>query len=375
MYVAKPLTPIVVETGSRGRVTLRHLTLGTLKSLGELEKEGRSDVDFMVTALHLHIVDPDITLSEFRGWSRVDLDQIGRVWAADSQGFNQELLGSDVPGAFVAAYRSAPGKWAEGFRTIAKSALEEGFRTIARSALDALTEQRKVFTQQLIELAPGITAFQDHIAELIRPVLKTLDELPAQMRDAHGKLAQHGWYMDPELPFPVLWYLADLIADGRAVDAHDVLVSHFRDHAEAIERRLVAALPHRSRIIAAAFRAHARKEYELSIPVLLTQADGVTVDLFGKQLFTKKAGGLAKHLQALAVDSIEAAFLYPLVTPSPISASFDERGPDFKGLNRHQVLHGEATDYATEDNGLKAISLLNWVAWVGRESTAAMQRS
>ena len=79
MYVAKPTTPIVVETSSRGRVTLRHVSVGTLKSLGAFEKDGLSDFDFMVTTLHLHMVDPDIPLSEFRGWSRVDLDEIGRV--------------------------------------------------------------------------------------------------------------------------------------------------------------------------------------------------------------------------------------------------------------------------------------------------------
>ena len=33
-------------------------------------------------------------------------------------------------------------------------------------------------------------------------------------------------------------------------------------------------------------------------------------------------------------------------------------------LNRHQVLHGEVVDYGTEENSLKAISLLNYCATV-----------
>jgi len=48
----------------------------------------------------------------------------------------------------------------------------------------------------------------------------------------------------------------------------------------------------------------------------------------------------------------------------PISASEHERGDAFVGLNRHQVLHGESTQYGTEMNSLKAISLLNYVAHI-----------
>ena len=37
---------------------------------------------------------------------------------------------------------------------------------------------------------------------------------------------------------------------------------------------------------------------------------------------------------------------------------------DFTELNRHRVLHGEVTNYGTEQNSLKAISLLNYCATV-----------
>ena len=41
-----------------------------------------------------------------------------------------------------------------------------------------------------------------------------------------------------------------------------------------------------------------------------------------------------------------------------------ERGDPFVGLNRHQVLHGESVDYDTEQNSLKAISLLTYLRWI-----------
>ena len=36
----------------------------------------------------------------------------------------------------------------------------------------------------------------------------------------------------------------------------------------------------------------------------------------------------------------------------------------FHEVYRHQVMHGESVDYDTEENSLKAVSLLSWLAVV-----------
>ena len=48
----------------------------------------------------------------------------------------------------------------------------------------------------------------------------------------------------------------------------------------------------------------------------------------------------------------------------PLIMTRGARPDGFAGLNRHQVLHGEVTDYGTEENSLKAIALLNYCAFV-----------
>ena len=51
----------------------------------------------------------------------------------------------------------------------------------------------------------------------------------------------------------------------------------------------------------------------------------------------------------------------------PLIMSWRQRQQEPDGwshLNRHRVLHGEVTDYGTEENSLKAISLLNYCALV-----------
>ena len=70
---------------------------------------------------------------------------------------------------------------------------------------------------------------------------------------------------------------------------------------------------------------------------------------------------VAIYIDGVEGDTYLSAMLYPLEHCLPIAASTKDREPDFKGLNRHQVLHGESTTYDTETNSLKAISLLNYV--------------
>ena len=53
-----------------------------------------------------------------------------------------------------------------------------------------------------------------------------------------------------------------------------------------------------------------------------------------------------------------------LLTPIPLFKSESAREETFNELNRHQVLHGEVTDYGTEQNSLKMISFLSYLCGV-----------
>ncbi|RDD80115.1 hypothetical protein DVJ77_18395 [Dyella tabacisoli] len=73
-------------------------------------------------------------------------------------------------------------------------------------------------------------------------------------------------------------------------------------------------------------------------------------------------------------NSIAKAFLAPFEEEMLVAVSQKSRPQGFVGLNRHTVLHGESVDYGTKENGLRAISLLNYVSqscngrWKGRMS-------
>ncbi len=227
----------------------------------------------------------------------------------------------------------------------------------------------------LSHLSKQIIDFQRKIEESISPAFLDLQrgfkELPSRTQEALLLLGQHGWYLDPDMSLPALWELKDALASGNVVEAESALSQYFEGRCDEIEKSISTKFPHRSAVISAAFSAHRRGEYLLSIPVLLAQTDGICKEIVNEYLFMKKdkKPSTAAYVATVAADSFMAALLSPLSHSLPIGLSEKERPPGFSALNRHLVLHGESLDYGTKENSLKSVSLVNYVAHVLTEDS------
>jgi hypothetical protein len=168
------------------------------------------------------------------------------------------------------------------------------------------------------------------------------------------------------MSLPEMRAFSAAIRNGDTQAAEDALEAYFTDKRAQIERHLETAFPDREPVLRRAFAAHDRGEYELSIPVMLIQADGICSELIGVQLFRRrdKVPATAAYVQKLPADTFRAALLHPLEIALPISASADERQSASGLLHRHAVLHGVDTSYGSLRNSLRALSLLNYVATV-----------
>lgn len=212
--------------------------------------------------------------------------------------------------------------------------------------------------------------FQKSIHDLVAPAFKELQksfhELPPRTREALLLLGDHGWFLDLEIPLPGLWTLKKALENGEVKDAEDALVEYFENRLETIKESIIERFPHRAHLIKAAFNAHQRQEYELSIPVLLAQTDGICKEVVNQYFFLKKnkKPRTARYVEQIVADTYKAALLSPLAQTLPINASESERPNGFDALNRHMVLHGESLDYGSKINSLKAISLINYVSHV-----------
>lgn len=197
---------------------------------------------------------------------------------------------------------------------------------------------------------------------------KILGQLDVRERDALVLLGKRGWYMDSEFTYLYLFNIAEAIREDRINEADETLCDYYESRLSEIESALFSRHPHRERFLRDAILAHKEGKYTLSVPVFLTQADGICNELVGCRLYSRqKATGLQRLTDRFSSEFIaptRASVAHVLWQLLPISAGQEQRANEPGLLYRHAVLHGEDLAYDTRIQSCRAISLLNCVSWV-----------
>ncbi len=144
------------------------------------------------------------------------------------------------------------------------------------------------------------------------------------------------------------------------------MIQHFRQVLDDIQKEAEDLFASRKVILQKAFNAHRQGDYELSIPVMLAQAEGIYLDIFGifepspyklgkKHFKNKIERKLNSPLAKLFND-----YFFCVADELSIKKSTKLATSPFP-LSRNLVLHGISTDYATEVNALKTVSWLQYI--------------
>lgn len=244
----------------------------------------------------------------------------------------------------------------------------------AQSMLTQYADLSRISLPQFTLLDESVLRYANEMAhsmlDVVAPAFESFHEsmrqLPPRTQAALLVLASNGWYTDFEWTMPQLWALEESLRKDDAQEAEKELIEHFEARLDGIEKSLVDKVPHRAHLIQSAFGAHRRKEYELAIPVLLAQTDGICKESTEKYLFIRsdKKPEVAVYVEQSITNAFMIALLSPLCEILPIAASHRDRAADTQILNRHAVMHGESLKYGSQANSLRAISLINYVAHV-----------
>lgn len=178
-------------------------------------------------------------------------------------------------------------------------------------------------------------------------VIKAIDTLTEKQKTLATECIENGWYPIPEFP---------LTFAPRTESFELEMCQAVEGSLEAIEQRVCLANPQRSKIIRAAFAAHRREEYELSIPCLFPQAEGICCDVIEVCPFQKKGGELLKERTNFSDTDFSSIFFSPLIEANTIREQTSRISND--DLNRHLVMHGISTTCFTKVNSLKLISFI-----------------
>ncbi len=241
-------------------------------------------------------------------------------------------------------------------------------------ALEPLFDFGPVLDQALTSMRQLGAGIQRSLEQPLKEFREWLRELPEATRLTVGKLAEIGWYIDPNMSVTTIHTLARALTANDVDAADSYFEEFFYQRVNEIEQELVEAYEHRRTVLQDVFEAHRSGKYNLSIPVFLAQADGIWWDRFGKNLFIKWARTQAADDVRDELRSEFSKKLFDVFDTSiPIWKSESERSASFEALNRHQVLHGESTTYGTQRNSLQCISFLSFLHWVLRAEPAPGQ--
>lgn len=198
---------------------------------------------------------------------------------------------------------------------------------------------------------------------------ENIKRLPDRTRYAQRKLAERSWYLLPQVPASIILQLVEMF-DADYVEAVDALMIQMVEHyLEEVEAKLIIEFPRRESSLEAAFALHREERYVASVPLFLMQADGICEETLGTTFFYTKVNneeGVIEPLTRAVIESLQLEvftemMLEPLMSAGSISSNPGEskRYPNI--LNRHEIVHGQNTEYATKINSLKAISLVGYL--------------
>jgi hypothetical protein len=239
--------------------------------------------------------------------------------------------------------------------------------TYARVGREMFDVARVVHQQLLIvaeKIAPSLVALAqiDWVA-----VKQRLDELPKKSRDAMRLALAEGWFFGWHDGLQSLMELVESFGTTQSPTVDDVMAAYYRINLPSFADELTSKYPLRAPAIKAAVNAHtspADEGYFLSIPVFIAQADGLSAEITGKSPMTK-AGKVLREKYADDPELLDLLCPFLELHGSGFMMSAKARqdaaqasGKSFTALNRHQVMHGERSDYGTEINSLKAFSFL-----------------
>ena len=230
-----------------------------------------------------------------------------------------------------------------------------------------VSEANASIANRVIQVLAPLKPVFEAIGATLLFVGDALSRLPDYMLEAVLSLANRGWFFDPEMKFSEMSKAKNLIASGDLKGADAFMANHFEAKLDAIEEKLISALPHRTRFFRSGFAAHRRGEFDLSILSFISQADGVCNELRGGHFFLMdrvtrrpESASYADAAERHVYDQIAHVALKEKLS---IKAQMSKRsltGSD--SLNRHAVMHGESLDHDTREGSLQALSLLNYVA-------------
>ena len=218
--------------------------------------------------------------------------------------------------------------------------------------------------QPLTDLNKQFNDFLKRNPDFLNKVGHYLKTWPEYHKQDWRMLASFGWFLNWKTPVTAEVALKN---GKRHIDAF--MMAHLKQDWDVIAGRIISLYGERKHILQTAFELHQGGNYIASVPLFLSQIDGICARHLQAFLFSEhsKRSEKIKQLVSQSPNLLTNAFLEVLNTETQFGAGISSHSRAKKELapNRNGILHGSRKhlDYGTEMNSFKAFSLLAFVVY------------
>lgn len=212
-------------------------------------------------------------------------------------------------------------------------------------------------------ISEGVNNFFKENEDLLSEYRHYIDNFEEIHKEKWILAAQNGWFPNDFITLDFEKYV-----DKGKGEIDTYMVEEIQSVLVNIHHRIVELYPERKHILDVAFELHTQSNYIASIPLFLTQTDGIFAKYVKSYLFTERDKRIKNVLEIVGEDSHKAIILAPLLQNTEFSeyTGNSKRSHKDKAPNRNGILHGSSKhlDYGSEINSLKCISLLAYVSTI-----------
>lgn len=217
----------------------------------------------------------------------------------------------------------------------------------------------------LREYSPAIIKFAETVGTISLEFAKKAQEWQKVQKVNVIYLAEMGWFPN--------WGTFFYYPSEEHKTADDLMISQIDEDWDDLKVKILELSPNRKPILEVAFKLHEEGNYIASIPLFLSQADGICSEefthFFSKDSTTgnRASDEIIKQAEnsEIVTNFLSGILLEPFKVDLQISkgSSRASKAAKAKGPNRHGIIHGSRKhlDYGTKINGYKAFSFLAFI--------------
>ncbi|PKL35630.1 MAG: hypothetical protein CVV44_19045 [Spirochaetae bacterium HGW-Spirochaetae-1] len=235
-----------------------------------------------------------------------------------------------------------------------------------RPTILAIEQIRKQYEPVMAQISNTVNAWvkqNEHVFETIKKYAVLAKRWQEQEKQNVAKMAESGWFPN--------WYTFYFEPGNEITDIDELMTLHLNDCWAEVTAEIIKLCPNREHVLRAAIKLHEEKNYIASVPLFISQADGIFCEEIKTFLF---AGDKPKEVleNMLETGELQRGFFEDiLLEPYMLKTQFSEgvrkssSNDKKKAPNRNGILHGHRKhlDYDNELNSLKSFSLLAFVVF------------